>query len=352
MSIRSKITVLVLALFTLSAGVDFFIQKFIIYPSFVRLEQHEAGENIRRIVGAIDREIFHLDKLCNDWAMWNESYRFIQTLDEDFIQDNLVGDAFAANKVNLICYLRHDGTMIWGQAYDLETVSPLPVSFLKDQKLPATHPMVELRAGPTGDAARVRKGAIMTDRGPMIFASHPILRTDGSGPSRGVLAMGRLLTETVVASLARQTRIEFSIDYPLSAKTIRQETLARTAYREQDLTYYAKRQRHHIDVWTVYKDPRGDPAFSITYRQPRQITRQGMISIRYALTIGVGMALTILAILVFFLQSVVVRPIKQLTDHASRLDYEGNYSVRLNLCRRDEIGQLARVLDFAAVTIA
>ena len=103
---------------------------------------------------------------------------------------------------------------------------------------------------------------------------------------------------------------------------------------------------------TVYNDSQRNAAFSISFHFPRQITQKGVASIRYALAIGIGTALAILVILMICLQSMVVQPIKQLTDHASRMDHEGDYSTPLNLRRRDEIGQLARVFDFTAATIA
>lgn len=352
MSIRTKIITIVIAMFVLSASVNFIALRFVIFPSFLKLEQREAGENLRRIIRAVDREIFHLDKLCSDWATWNESYSFVETLSDKYIEDNLIIDAFATNRVNLISYFRNDGSLVWGKAYDLENESILALPFLQNRKLDASHPMIALKASPSGNLSRVRSGVIMTAYGPMIFASRSILRTDETGPARGVLTMGRLLNAETVASLVEQTRINFTIDYPLTPETIERKEKKYTAHREPDLTYYADKQKQHIDIWTMYYDARGKAAFSISCHYPREITQKGLTSIRYALAIAVGTALAILLIIVIFLQLVVVQPIKKLTDHASRLDREGDYSIQLAFNRRDELGRLARVLDFTSATIA
>jgi len=352
MSIRTKIITIVITLFILSASVDFIVQRFVIFPSFLKLEQREAGENLRRIISAVDREIFHLDKLCSDWATWNESYSFIETLSDNYIEDNLIIDSFATNRVNSISYFNNDGSVVWGKAYDLENESTLPLPFLQNRRLEASHPMIALKASPSGNLSQVRTGVIMTAYGPMIFASRSILRSDGTGPSRGVLTMGRLLNAETIASLVEQTRINFIIEYPITTEVVALKKEKCTAYRESDLTYYAKKQKQHINIWTIYSDARGEAAFSISYLYPREITKKGLTSIRYALAIAIGTALAILMIIVIFLQLVVLQPIKKLTDHASRLDREGDYSIQLAFNRRDELGRLARVLDFTSVTIA
>jgi diguanylate cyclase (GGDEF)-like protein len=164
--------------------------------------------------------------------------------------------------------------------------------------------------------------------------------------------MGRLLNAATVASLAEQTRIDFTIGYPVTTGDIAQKKETGTAYREADLTYYADNQKQYFNIWTLYSDARGNPAFSISYLYPREITQKGLASIRYALAIAIGTASAILLMIFIFLELVVMQPIKKLTDHASRLDREGDYSIQLAFNRRDELGRLARVLDFVSATIA
>ncbi len=59
-----------------------------------------------------------------------------------------------------------------------------------------------------------------------------------------------------------------------------------------------------------------------------------------------------LLVLLLLLQTVVVKPLGKLTDHASRLEKEGDFSLRINLERSDEVGQLANTIDIMVETIA
>lgn len=339
-------------MFALLAVVDGIIQRTVIFPSFLKLEQQEAGENIRRIFGALDREIFHLDQLCHDWATWNDTYEFIDALSEKYVEDNLIEDAFMANRVNLIAYFSNDGWVVWGEIYDLEAESRLSLPFLEDRKLDVSNPMLALQPDPSGGLSHVRSGVLMTDYGPLIFVSRSILRSDGTGPQKGILTMGRLLTDKVLTSLRDKILVDFQVAYPLSPEAIKREKEIRHTYQEADLTYYARKNDQQILVWAVYADAMGAPAFSVTYRFPREITQKGLTSIRYALALVFGTAMVVLVILIVLLQTVVVKPLKKLTDHASRMDREGDYSIRIDLNRRDEIGRLAKTLEMMMSTIA
>ena len=103
---------------------------------------------------------------------------------------------------------------------------------------------------------------------------------------------------------------------------------------------------------TFYNDVLGDAIFSISYRFPREITQKGLTSINYAVSLILGAALFVLLVLLLLLQTVIVKPLRKLTDHASRLEKEGDFSLRINLERSDEVGQLANTIDIMVETIA
>ena len=50
---------------------------------------------------ALNREIYHLDSFTNDWAAWDDTYRFMQDRDPIYIESNLVDQTFVGNRLNL-----------------------------------------------------------------------------------------------------------------------------------------------------------------------------------------------------------------------------------------------------------
>ncbi len=62
-SLKSKVTLILLEVFILSATFSYAIQQLIVYPSFFSLEQNEGQKELDRCVPAIKRELFHLEKI-------------------------------------------------------------------------------------------------------------------------------------------------------------------------------------------------------------------------------------------------------------------------------------------------
>jgi methyl-accepting chemotaxis protein len=119
-----------------------------------------------------------------------------------------------------------------------------------------------------------------------------------------------------------------------------------------DLPYFVRKNAQEIILLTFYNDVLGEAIFSISYRFPREITQKGLTSINYPVSLILGAALFVLIVLLLLLQTVIVKPLRKLTDHASRLEKEGDFSLRINLERSDEVGQLANTIDIMVETIA
>lgn len=348
MSIRRKVFLIILVLFSVLGGADFLIQRSVIYSSFMELEQHEAEENLRRIFYAIDREVTHLDLLCRDWAVWDDSHEFMRTRSEAFISSNLDEGTQLNNRVNLVAYCAPDGSIVWSQALNLVSAEPIAFDFLAMGRVPARHPLFapESRAG--GGAT----GVCATAFGPLLFSARPILRSDGAGPSNGFLIMGRLLDSDTQEILRQQTRIPFEVVFPYPGGRSLCAGSSPTKTHGDNVTYVTEHVGDVIRICSAYRDPAGQAVFGVDYQFPRDITRKGLASMRYAAILVAVSGALILIMLNALLQFVVLRPVQRLTEHATRIEREGDYGARLNMTRQDEIGRLAQGFDAMVLTIS
>jgi len=351
MPIKIKAFFYVVIFFMMMAVLVYAFQRSIIYPSFLKIEHKETTENIRRVTKSIDREIYHLNKLCTDWAQWDDTYDFIDSLSEDYIKDNLLFETFKNNNINLIFYFKNDGSIVWGHAYDLEKKEVIAINFLAAGKLDLSHPMISRTSINQFEDNRTNSGVLDTSQGPMIFVTRPVLHSDESGPANGMITMGRFINRSLIDPLKDQTRIDFEIDYPLTEEKMKFINDSKTTYVEKDLTFYTLVKDQFTDVRTFYYDVYKNPIFSIYYRFPREITKQGLASIWYAFILFIVAGLAVSFLLMVILQYKLVRPLQQLTDHALRFEFDEDFSSRLNLDRKDEIGTLAKSIDIMIETI-
>jgi diguanylate cyclase (GGDEF)-like protein len=350
MSIRTKVFLIVFVLFAVLGVADFIVQRFVIYPSFLELEHREAGENLQRIFHAIDRESYHVERLCRDWATWNDSHDFMDTGSEEFVESNLSDDSLDNISLNLLAFCDTNGTIVWSRVRNFEEKTSLHLGFMDGGRISLNHTVMNLRHSPEG--GRGKRGIFNTEAGPMIFATREILRSDGSGPSNGFLLMGRFLNETMLETLKEQTRLSFDIVDPFDSSKFLCRTAGMKPMRSGNLTYHTRQEGASMVTCAGYQDADGNTLFGVQYLFPRETTRKGIDSIRYAVFLVVGSGVTVLLILNLMLQAVVLKPLQRLTTHAAKLQEEGDYSLRLNLGRRDEIGLLAKSLDSLVQTIS
>jgi len=349
LSIRLKVFVIILVLFAILGIADFFIQRCIIFPSFLELEHREASENLHRIHHAIVREVVHLDRLCHDWAMWDDSYAFIDEQSEAFIASNLNADTLTSDHLNLLLFCRLDGTILWGSG--VQNQQPLDFPYLQSKKLAPDHPLLaQLQLAKSG--MQSASGVLKSQFGPLLFSTQTILHSDGSGPGKGYLIMGRLLDQPTLEALREQTRIPFEIRYPLTEHTISCGPIEEAfTGQQQRLRFVEFNNSKFIQSCASYPGSNGKPVFEIQYLFPREISRKGLTSMGYAAALVITSGLIIVIFLNLTLQRAILRPIQQLTDHALAIEREKDFSKQINMERRDEIGKLAHSFDTMVQTI-
>jgi diguanylate cyclase (GGDEF)-like protein len=350
MSIRTKVFLIIFVLFAALGIADFIVQRFIIYPSFLALEHREVGENLQRIFHAIDRETYHVERLCRDWATWNDSHDFMAPGYEGFIESNLSDASLDNISLNLLVFCDTRGNIVWSRVRDLKEKPTLRLGFMADGRVEMAHTTLAVHLSPEG--GRGKRGIFNTEAGPMLFATREVLRSDGSGPTNGFLIMGRFLNETMLETLKEQTRLSFEIVDAFDDARFLCRTAGMTPMQTGNLTYYTKDDGDKMVSCAGFQNDAGETLFGVQYLFPRETTRKGIDSIRYAVFLVVGSGVTVLVILNLMMQAVVLKPLRRLTDHAAKLQQEGDYSLRLGLERKDEIGVLAKSLDSLVQTIS
>jgi sensor domain CHASE-containing protein/nitrogen-specific signal transduction histidine kinase len=340
MSLRSKILIILFFVLCLYASLDYGIQRLVIFPSFITLERDEAKKDMERCVEALRREVHHLDALANDWAAWDDTYEFVQDGNKDYIESNLVLESFTDTDLNIIYICNAKGYVVWGEVRDLETEKTIQIREFPKRSLPETHPLLQHETVDSSIA-----GIFMTEHGPVLVASRPIITSENKGPILGSLIMGRFLGEDVVETLVEQTRVNFRI-WPVTTGSIpADKTGVLNHITDDDPLLISKLSNDLLQIYTTFSDIQGSPALLMQADIPRDISAKGATAMRFALVSILVVGIIVLIVLLLLLQQTVVGPIKRLTDHAVAVGKSDDLSARLALQRSDEIGTLAREFD-------
>ncbi len=271
------------------------LQYSVILPSFAALEEEEARKDLQRCMDAILREGHHLSRLAGDWAMWDDTYRFVQDANPEYIESNLEWETLEkASGINLIFICRESGETVWGEVHDSERGGKIRVDEFSSNVstyLPCLFHFNSTESEHTG--------ILLTGKGPMLINSRQILTSAGTGPSRGVFIMGLFLHETTFRTLSEQTRVPFGVmdlklgtPDPMEANVLKRLAVEHEVIREEsDQTLF---------VYGKLKDITGKPALLVTARVPRYIMARGrsvgqLASISLLITLSsIGLLLTVM----------------------------------------------------------
>lgn len=319
---------------------NYFVQRFVIYPSFVELERNEAKKDIQRCVEALRREIYHLGIITDDWAAWNDTYHFVEHPNADYIESNLVVETFTDNRLNLIYFYNAIGQVVWGEGRDTETGELFSLKQLLTTSLSEMNNLIEHKSVDSSIT-----GLLMTKNGPLLIASKPVVTSDRKGPIRGTLIMGRLLTDALLDKISQQTSVRLQIwPIPESAIPADRAKLLNQITPSAPL-HISEQQKNLLVVSTLFEDVNGAPALLMQAALDRNISAKGVAAINFVLVSILTAGSIILVVLILFLQKIFVKPISVLTKHAIAIRESNDLSMRLSFTRKDEIGELSQELD-------
>jgi sensor domain CHASE-containing protein len=114
MSLRWQITNLLLVTTLVFVASTYLVQSFVVMPAFATLEEQQAIRDVERCVDAISRDVDNLSTIVDDWATWDDSYRYVLGENPEFAAANLIDETFSNTRLNLICLLGPDRELIWG----------------------------------------------------------------------------------------------------------------------------------------------------------------------------------------------------------------------------------------------
>ena len=324
MKIRLKLIALLAGIFLVLGLAEILVEKRVIMPSFAELERAGAHTAMRRIDSALIQIIDRIAISATEWGNWDETYRYVVERDPKFITSNVTDIGLRQLDINVLLLVTTEGHIIIARDLDLTADRPLRLDLSARKALPEDFPWRNsVREG------RPVQGLLQTNRGILMLAGAPVLDGYGHGPSRGMLFMGRLLTNALVADIGAQSQSQLIMLPPAVGA-------AREVLEESDgLTR----------VYRLYSDIYGRPVTQLRLDVPREITMRGRAAVSYASACLIAAAVIVVILLVVVLNRMILRPLALVTRHAVALGEDRDLTTRLDLERGDEIGVLAREFD-------
>lgn len=332
MTIRAKTTWVVVTALLAAFVVMYSAMSGILLKRFERLEIEHVSEDIRIVRNALAVNIDSLAFKAADWAAWDDTYQYVEDLNPDYIEANLVDEGFTALGINLLMIADTKGQVLVGKAFDLEKSREVTVPVELAEMLGPEQVLGKLGDDPQA----VRKGVVMLPQGPMMVAARPIVTSQFEGPVRGVFLMGRWLDEKQVKYLAETTR------QSLMMHEVRNENAPpefRQAAGEAERIRPAGEET--IMAYLTVPDVSGKPAVVIRIEQGRDVYQQGLQTRQTLIGAYLIAGVVFAGLLLWGLEVQVVSRVLKLAKQVVGIGEQANFAGRVELSGSDELARLA-----------
>ncbi len=340
MSLRLKTSFLIIVVTAGLIAVLYLFFSTNLLRQFSQLERQEVEEETVRAVNVLLNELEELDTRVEDWAPWDETYRFIEDGNREYISNNLTDSVFENLRLNLMLFVHASGRMVYGKAFDLETGREVPLP--SAVYVLAGDPQIIHHTNPREG----RNGIVLTPQGPLLFSSWPIVTSLYEGPIRGTLVMGRYLTA------AEAQRISNLLGVPLSTYRLDRPwempgdvQLARSALADDSSILVRPLSDAAVSGYALLKDVHGDPALILQVQLPRTVSLQGESAIRFYFFSLLAIGILFGSLTMMLLERFVVSRLVRMSAEVSAIGVSGDPSRRLRVRGKDELSRLGDAVN-------
>ncbi|MCL2458275.1 MAG: hypothetical protein FWF31_05385, partial [Desulfobulbus sp.] len=217
-SLLAKIAVLITLLVSLLVAAQGYISHIMMTSRSLALEQKEAKTQVQRVANEVFSTLDKVRSFGVDWGTWDDTYRFVDDQNAEYIKNYLNNLTFVEQRLNLMLFFNDKGQLVYQQFFDFDQnipTAPDPVTIEAIQNVP------QLVHVDSSDL-ETQTGILTTPTEPLLVVSTPILTSLGAGGSHGRLIIGRYLNANEIKRIGAITQLKLTI-HPLSSPG-RQET--------------------------------------------------------------------------------------------------------------------------------
>jgi PAS domain S-box-containing protein len=180
----------------------------IIQPAFQNLEYRQAIDDAHRVQAGLENELMSLGSIANDWASWDDTYEFAENHNRRYIESNYLDPSLLSrvSKVDLLAIFDRQGSELLNGNFHPEIGNGVTIQSFSGESPPILSLLTPVLADETS-----LTGILQTDQGLLLLVARPIYDSQAQGPSRGVLIMGRFLSQSVLFAVARSVYVPFEL---------------------------------------------------------------------------------------------------------------------------------------------
>ena len=321
MNIQTKTIIIIAGLCLLIIGGVGFISQAFILDGFVRLEEKHLNQTLDQTLKTIDRETQFMLNTAHDWAVWDDSYLYIQGLYPDYPSVNLYDNVFEYLNLDIIIYTQLNGSIAYAKGFDSQTG--------EEKQIPSTFFDIHQRFINLDDEEL--SGVFLTDEGPFLIVVRPILMSSGEGPVMGTLLFARFIDEEWIGDISEQ------IGVPI--------TISKFVVPDNTPVIIASEDDQQITGSRVLTDIDEEPALILSISLDRDIYNQGVLSFQSVMAFIIVLISISTLLLYILVNHLFISRIDTLSNEVEAIAEHPESGGVVQVLGDDELASLARSIN-------
>jgi len=346
MTLRKKTLYIIGITFVSLIVILYFISQNILLDGLAEIEEEDTHQNVERALSALSNDLSSLEATSGDWASWDDTYAFIEDVNTDYIESNLIDETFIGLGLNFILFIDTSGQIVFSKAFDLHNEEEVPLSPSLWGNLSANdfllrHPSTESSIA----------GMVLLREGPVLIASKPILTSQDEGPIRGTLIMGHYLDAIKIDRLAETTLLSLAVHRIDDMQMPADFQTARLSLSKETPILVRPLDAQYVAGYALLNDIYGKSVLVLRVDMPRDIYQRGRISIAFLILSIVGAGLVVGVVAMLIIEKQVLSRLTHLSKSVSSIGTSGDLSMRVSMGGRDELSKLADTINVMTETL-
>lgn len=341
MTIRKQTFLVITVMFSILVASLILVARYVFLDSLKQVEDNLMKQNVERVENVFSHTVSGLESTTSDWASWDDTYKFVTDVDDDYIENNLVDDTFNTLSLNFMLFYDTAGNLVMSKAYDLENEEMVPVPSEVKESLAENKQLISRTETNGGTGGLL----LIPGSPPLLFAAEPILTSKDEGPSRGTLLFGRYFDAEETGRLGDLAFL------PVTAYTMNEADLPADvqdvylALLNDEPVQTRILDGSHIAGYTLLYDVSGNPGVLIEVDQPRDIYMEGQQGIMYLVItlVAAGLVLGLFAMYIANKQG--LSRLVKLSRMTEKIGVTGDLSERIPFNGNDEISRVSASIN-------
>jgi signal transduction histidine kinase len=339
-SLQRRVLLIVGTTLSIVLLVLYFPLELLLTQNTLALEAANITTDVERAADHLNTRIDDLALLVKSYATWDDTYSFVQNGDAAYLTNNHNTATMYGEQRDLFYILDTQGQVVVSQAINRITGAAITAPALPAPSPDRPNPLLRQNS-----IASVFNGLIMTEQGPLLISSAPIVQSNGSGPIVGTLIFGQFFTDDLTQQIASHTKLKLATftfndpRLPEHVLAIRQQLLQETRPVIRALDEYT------INGYTLLNDAFEQPGLILVVSEERTLFQQSDYHAFYLALALLCTGLTSALVIHFSFQRLVLNRLATLSGETHVIGASGTPDARVSVAGNDELSRLALAIN-------